>query len=152
MALSAVRSFLVFCFLSFLAHAFPSHQIKKDAVAHFKWQSGHHEPIQVDGVHEWQAPKDGQQRGPCPGLNALANHGYISHDGIVTLPEVIGAANEVFGMGLDIAGLLSTMGVVFGGAPVSLLPRFSIGGEDKAVSLLLNGLLGVAGVCLPKRL
>lgn len=148
MALSAARSFLVFCLLSFLSGAVSSFKIDAHAAFHSKRQSGDRKPIQVDGAHEWQAPKEGEQRGPCPGLNALANHGYISHDGIVTLPEVIGAANEIFGMGVDIAGLLSTMGVVFGGAPVSLFPRFSIGGEDKAVSLLLNGLLGVAGMCL----
>lgn len=32
-------------------------------------------PIDVSGQHEWQAPKSTDQRGPCPGLNAMANHG-----------------------------------------------------------------------------
>lgn len=38
----------------------------------------------VTGEHSFQPPDfdKGDQRGPCPGLNALANHGYISRDGI----------------------------------------------------------------------
>ncbi|KAK2689298.1 hypothetical protein QWA68_011409 [Fusarium oxysporum] len=30
---------------------------------------------------EWIAPAPGASRGPCPGLNTLANHGYIPRDG-----------------------------------------------------------------------
>lgn len=148
MASFAVRSFIVLSSLSFFVEALPSLRSDAHTGLHVERQlsDSRPEPIQVDGEHSWQAPIEGQQRGPCPGLNALANHGYISRDGIVTLPEVIPAAHSVFGMGLDVAGLLSTLAVVSGGAPVSLFPRFSIGGEDKAVSLLLNGLLGVAGM------
>ncbi|CAK1360744.1 unnamed protein product [Cercospora beticola] len=29
--------------------------------------------------HEWQAPGPNDQRGPCPGLNAFANHGCNVH-------------------------------------------------------------------------
>jgi hypothetical protein len=41
-------------------------------------------PIEVSGKHEFQPPNfdRGDQRGPCPGLNALANHGYLPRDGI----------------------------------------------------------------------
>jgi hypothetical protein len=39
----------------------------------------------VSGEHSFIPPdfENGAQRGPCPGLNALANHGYIPRDGIV---------------------------------------------------------------------
>jgi hypothetical protein len=39
----------------------------------------------VTGAHAFQPPNfaQGDQRGPCPGLNALANHGYIPRNGIV---------------------------------------------------------------------
>ena len=39
----------------------------------------------VSGKHAFQPPNfaKGDQRGPCPGLNALANHGYMSRDGVV---------------------------------------------------------------------
>jgi hypothetical protein len=30
---------------------------------------------------EWIAPTAGDSRGPCPGLNTLANHGYLPRDG-----------------------------------------------------------------------
>ena len=33
--------------------------------------------IDVSGAHAWQAPGPNDLRGPCPGLNALANHGYF---------------------------------------------------------------------------
>lgn len=39
----------------------------------------------VTGEHAFQPPNKGDQRGPCPGLNALANHNYIPHNGIVSV-------------------------------------------------------------------
>ncbi|KAH7021509.1 Chloroperoxidase [Microdochium trichocladiopsis] len=39
--------------------------------------------------HGWQAPKPGYSRSPCPMLNAIANHGYISRNGKnISLPEL----------------------------------------------------------------
>lgn len=35
--------------------------------------------IDVTGTHAWVAPGPNDLRGPCPGLNALANHGYFPH-------------------------------------------------------------------------
>jgi len=32
--------------------------------------------ISTTGIHAWAPPGPGDIRGPCPGLNALANHGY----------------------------------------------------------------------------
>ncbi|KAK4561404.1 hypothetical protein LTR86_004721 [Recurvomyces mirabilis] len=88
-------------------------------------------PADVSGAHAWQAPTADQQRGPCPGLNALANYGYISRDGVVSLPEAISTVTSVFNMGLDLATLLATLGIVSVGAPVSLNPKVSIGSESK---------------------
>ena len=41
----------------------------------------------VTGKHAFQAPdySNGDQRGPCPGLNALANHGHIPRNGFVSV-------------------------------------------------------------------
>jgi hypothetical protein len=38
----------------------------------------------VTGEHSFIPPdfSAGDQRGPCPGLNALANHGYIARNGV----------------------------------------------------------------------
>jgi hypothetical protein len=38
-------------------------------------QLGNGETLVPDGNHPFQAPGPTDQRGPCPGLNALANHG-----------------------------------------------------------------------------
>lgn len=104
-------------------------------------------PIEVTGDHAFIAPdfSNGDQRGPCPGLNALANHGYIRRDGVASLFDVASAINSVFGMGLDLAGILSTMGTVFVGNPLSLSPGFSIGGTDPGAQNLLGNVLGLLG-------
>jgi hypothetical protein len=54
------------------------------------------EPVDVSGAHAFAAPDfdAGDQRGPCPGLNALANHGYIAHTGITTFTELLTAVHE----------------------------------------------------------
>ena len=51
-------------------------------------------PVDITGKHAFQPPSDTDKRGPCPGLNALANHGYISHDGITSFAEVVTAINQ----------------------------------------------------------
>ncbi|KAF7558013.1 heme-thiolate peroxidase [Cylindrodendrum hubeiense] len=104
-------------------------------------------PIEVTGDHKFIAPdfKNGAQRGPCPGLNALANHGYISRKGVTSLAEVTGAINEVLGMGLDLGTILSVMGTVFVGNPLSLDPGFSIGDASSSSQNLLGNLLGLLG-------
>jgi hypothetical protein len=51
-------------------------------------------PIDISGKHAFKAPGKGDKRGPCPGLNVLANHGYISHDGITSYAEVVTAINQ----------------------------------------------------------
>lgn len=44
-------------------------------------------PVETTGDHAFQAPDfdAGDQRGPCPGLNVLANHGYIARDGVTSV-------------------------------------------------------------------
>lgn len=56
-------------------------------------------PIDITGKHSFQAPRDSDQRGPCPGLNALANHGYIARNGITSFAEVVTSINQ--GMPFD---------------------------------------------------
>ncbi|KAL8666770.1 MAG: hypothetical protein Q9202_001308 [Teloschistes flavicans] len=43
--------------------------------------------IDVTGDYAWQAPGPGDIRGPCPGLNALSNHGYFPRNGVVPLVQ-----------------------------------------------------------------
>jgi hypothetical protein len=93
----------------------------------------------------------------------LANHGYINRDGVASLLPVVGAINEVclrlasmdadwladalqvFGMDIGLATVLSTMGTVWTGDPLSLSPGFSIDGYHPKVMNLLGNLLGLLG-------
>lgn len=43
--------------------------------------------IDVTGAHAFVPPGAGDYRGPCPGLNAFANHNYIPHNGIATISQ-----------------------------------------------------------------
>lgn len=87
--------------------------------------------ISTSGEYAWVAPGETDQRGPCPGLNAMANHGYLPHNGIATIAQYIQATNTVVGMGLDLAGFLAIYGAIFNGNLVS----WSMGGPDARVSL-----------------
>ncbi|KAF4120602.1 LOW QUALITY PROTEIN: Peroxidase, family 2 [Geosmithia morbida] len=113
--------------------------------------------VTVNGSHSFQPPdfENGDQRGPCPGLNALANHGYISRDGIAgqkyNIPTTVAweepkTNGTVFGMSIELATVLSVMGTVGVGNPLSLDPGFSIGGKSTKVSNVLGNLLGLLGV------
>ena len=37
--------------------------------------------VSTSGHYAYVAPTSSDLRGPCPGLNAMANHGYIPHNG-----------------------------------------------------------------------
>ncbi|KAI4195650.1 MAG: hypothetical protein LQ350_007058, partial [Teloschistes chrysophthalmus] len=52
--------------------------------------------VSTTGEHAWVAPNlaAGDKRGPCPGLNALANHGYLPHNGIAPATTIIKAVNQ----------------------------------------------------------
>jgi len=51
----------------------------------------------------WKAPGSGDQRGPCPGLNTLANHGYVNRNGQgITVDMAVKAFKDAFNMGSDI--------------------------------------------------
>lgn len=43
--------------------------------------------IDVTGAHAFVPPGQGDIRGPCPGLNAFANHNYLPHNGIATIGQ-----------------------------------------------------------------
>lgn len=45
--------------------------------------------IDTTGKYAYKAPGATDQRGPCPGLNAMANHGYLPHNGIGTIEQFV---------------------------------------------------------------
>lgn len=140
-----MRSFFVFAYFTAVALGSAIHGSHLHTKKLLLDLSG--QPIEVTGDHEFIPPnfEAGDQRGPCPGLNALANHGYISRDGVTSLAESILASNTVYGMGLDIAGYLSTLATVFVGNPLSLNPGYSIAYADPRSQNLLGNALGLLG-------
>ena len=51
--------------------------------------------VDVSGKHAFTPPGNGDQRGPCPGLNALANHNYLPHNGVGTITDFIESTTSV---------------------------------------------------------
>jgi hypothetical protein len=63
----------------------------------------------------FQAPGPGDSRGPCPGLNLLANYGYLPRNGTVNFGQVVEATARGFNMGPDLATVLATFAVITDG-------------------------------------
>lgn len=99
--------------------------------------------IDVSGVHAWAPPgpndlydhnicNDEQarltrcSRGPCPGLNALANHGYLPRSGVVGLVQAATAVQQVYGLAYNIGLPLSLYATLVDGDPIA--QTWSIGG------------------------
>ncbi|RMY55872.1 hypothetical protein D0865_03940, partial [Hortaea werneckii] len=97
--------------------------------------------VDVHGEHAFQAPGPNDRRGPCPGLNSLANHGYIPHNGITSVTQAIDACQKAFGMGYDLGALLA----IYSAALDGNLGTFSIGGPS-------HSLLGLNLLSTPKGL
>ncbi|RAL67849.1 hypothetical protein DID88_008575 [Monilinia fructigena] len=99
--------------------------------------------VSTKGEHAFVPPDfdAGDVRGPCPGLNAAANHGYIPHNGVGTIDDFINGTNVAYGMSLDLGGFLAIYGAVFDGN----LLAWSIGGPTSEASLPLSNLLGLTG-------
>ncbi|CZT41973.1 related to oxidase [Rhynchosporium secalis] len=101
--------------------------------------------VSTHGQYEFKPPTNpntytGDQRGPCPGLNAMANHNYIPHNGVANIQQFIDGTYKVFGMGKDLGGFLALYGALVDGN----LASWSIGGPTPSVKSLL-GLLGTPG-------
>lgn len=79
----------------------------------------------TDSDHKYIAPGPNDRRGVCVALNTMANHGYISRDGITTWAEAANAIQNVFGFGYDLATVLSAIGLIAGGDLIT--GKYSIG-------------------------
>lgn len=89
------------------------------------------------GKYAFNPPSGTDQRGPCPGLNAMANHGYFPHNGVGNMADFVQGTGNAFGMGADLAEFLAAYGAIFDGN----LTAYSIGGPYPG---LTNG-LGLLG-------
>ncbi|KAI9687421.1 MAG: hypothetical protein M1820_010445 [Bogoriella megaspora] len=89
-------------------------------------KGGFQAPASGDAAHQFVAPGPNDIRGPCPGLNAAANHNFLSHDGVVTYEELVDAQQNVYNVGYDLAQLLALLGLTLtDGDPVTM--KLSIG-------------------------
>ena len=54
--------------------------------------------VSVSGEHAFMPPRSSDFRGPCPGLNAMANHDYIPRNGFVSIEQVVQGMGDAYGM------------------------------------------------------
>jgi len=74
-------------------------------------KGGYIVPDPNDLDHRFIAPTSKDIRGPCPGLNAAANHGFLARDGITTFAELADAQQNIYNVGYDLAVTLAVLGL-----------------------------------------
>ncbi|KAJ6574393.1 Chloroperoxidase [Mycena capillaripes] len=84
-----------------------------------------------DDAHPFIAPGPDDQRGPCPAMNTLANHGYIPRNGIASFEEITLALMEAFNLELRFAAAMAANNILTRGNP--FVDKVSIGGESPLV-------------------
>ncbi|KAF8138810.1 heme-thiolate peroxidase [Boletus edulis] len=77
-------------------------------------------------------------RGPCPGLNTLAAHGYLPRQGVVTPGQIITAVQEGFNMGYHFASFLCYSAFITDGNHLTNL--MSIGANTTTKGQLTTGI------------
>lgn len=95
--------------------------------------------VSVSGENVWKAPGTGDIRGPCPGLNAAANHGYLPRDGIASIEETVSGLGAAYNLGPVISAVLAAYAIATTGNLVQGV--WSIGGP-LPTDLLTGDLLG----------
>lgn len=92
-----------------------------------KGVGGYQVPAPGDTDHMFIAPDYTKDiRGPCPGLNAAANHGFLARDGITTFNELVDAQQNLYNVGYDLAQLLAVLGLTLTDGDL-VTERLSIG-------------------------
>ncbi|KAJ6580365.1 hypothetical protein DFH09DRAFT_1440715 [Mycena vulgaris] len=101
-----------------------------------------------DADHPFIAPGPNDMRGPCPAMNTLANHGYISRkhgvllcsncvllilsrSGITSFEEIIRGVGEAFNIDRDFASDMAALNLLTRGNP--FVNKISIGGVSPFV-------------------
>ncbi|KAK4653315.1 hypothetical protein QC762_512205 [Podospora pseudocomata] len=92
-----------------------------------KGKGGYKVPADGDTAHAFMPPTDKDIRGPCPGLNALANHNFIARDGITDYNELLDALQNVYNVGYDLANFLAFYAIYVAGLGDPVTKKLSIG-------------------------
>jgi len=95
------------------------------------------------GDFAYVAPGPGDFRGPCPGLNVAANHGYLPHNGVATFAQFVQAQMDLYNVGVDLAILLCTVAIPLDGNIVTT--KMSIGGDATELTSLTPTLSTATG-------
>ncbi|KAJ4358400.1 uncharacterized protein N0V89_002982 [Didymosphaeria variabile] len=89
---------------------------------------------------DWRAPAEGDLRGPCPALNALANHGFLPRDGrnisqaaLLNATAAVNLSAEVT-IGLFLAALKTSSDPVSGAFTLQDLKKHNIIEHDGSLS------------------
>ncbi|KAF2729210.1 Cloroperoxidase [Polyplosphaeria fusca] len=90
--------------------------------------------------HDYRAPGANDRRGPCPGLNAAANHAFLPRNGLPTIQQTVDGLAAAYGFGQEFAAALAVVAVTLTGDPVG--QKWSIGGPFTPV---LGGLTSTPG-------
>jgi hypothetical protein len=98
----------------------------------------------ISPPHQFIQAGPNDHHGPCPGLNSLANHGFISWSGVDTFLNIIKASNKVYRMGISASAAVAILGL-FGGNLLDPTLPISIGEPPDNVGLtgILGGILGM---------
>ncbi|KAF8899578.1 heme-thiolate peroxidase [Gymnopilus junonius] len=83
-----------------------------------------------DAAHPWKPQAPGDIRGPCPGLNTLASHGWLPRNGIATPDQIVTAVQEGFNMDNSLARFIVYAAFLVDGNVVTNL--LSIGQKTSA--------------------
>lgn len=98
---------------------------------------GYQVPAPGDNAHRFIAPGPNDIRGPCPGTNAMANHGFIDRSGRTTFNELVDGSQNAWNLGWDLAVFLAGLEVALSGN--ALTGAISIGKPVPGVSLPVIG-------------
>ncbi|KAF9448651.1 aromatic peroxygenase precursor [Macrolepiota fuliginosa MF-IS2] len=97
-----------------------------------------------DADHPWKPAAPNDMRGPCPGLNTLASHGYLPRNGIATPAQIINAVQEGFNMDNTFAKFVTYAAFLVDGNPITNLlsigGKSSLTGEDPPNPAIVGGL------------
>jgi len=137
---------LVFCALALPAQAVPNHEVKQKFVK----VTLPPKPNPAGAIafpepgHEYMAPGPNDIRGPCPGLNTLANHGYLPRGGVVSFEEMVTGVSRVYNMEYTlVTGIVGFVMLARGNAYIN---KISIGQATPLVPALPGGIDGtIAG-------
>ncbi|KAL0567763.1 hypothetical protein V5O48_014232 [Marasmius crinis-equi] len=71
-----------------------------------------HSPDKEEHIHAFQKPSASDSRSPCPWINALANHGYISRNGRnITIGAMLDAVEDGFGLSRDVIAIFAKQSI-----------------------------------------